>query len=864
MLLFCESQQGAVAVSESIEESLSRLGADANQGLSSEEAKRRAAEGASSEFAHVRWQENLKEIFRSVANPLIGILLFAGVVSASLGEGVSAGIIIFIVILSSILNLWQTFRSKKAVASLQAKVTQTATVLRDGKLLEVPRKEIVLGDIISLSAGDLVPADSRLLKVKDLHVQQAALTGESFPIEKEVVSGPLQHSGLESQGMVYLGTSVVSGTGTALVLAVGKGTAFGDVVERIAARPEETEFERGTRKFGELILKTVIFLSFFILVVNFSQGRNALESLLFSLALAVGLTPELLPMITTVTFAKSALRMAREKVIVKHLSSIQNLGSMDILCSDKTGTLTLGEMEVQSSLDLHGQESKKVLSWACVNSFFESGFKSPIDKALLEKSCEQNTDFVKVDELPFDFERRRLSIVVQDKNQIFTLVTKGAPESILECSTFYEDQSGQQIEYTEEVKKITLKTFQNLSEQGYRVIAVAYKRVQAEKAFKTDAEKDLVFLGFVTFADPLSPTAKESLMALQKDGVRVKILTGDNEWVTRRVCSEVGIQTERLVLGAEIEKMNGIALVQAVKECDVFARLAPAQKQRVIRALKSAGHVVGFLGDGINDAPSLHDADIGIAVASAVDVAREAADIVLMERNLEVLHQGILSGRRAFGNVLKYILMGTSSNFGNMFSMAGAAVFLPFLPMLPTQILLNNLLYDFSQISIPSDNVDEVYISAPHKWDIGLIRNFMLAVGPVSSLFDFLTFYFLLKVFKFNESQFHTGWFLESLLTQVLVLFIIRTFGNPFRHLPSKSLVATALIVLAIGMSLPFTPLSADLGFVSLPLTYFIFLVLVTVVYLSSVEFLKRQIFNKFLKISTPSVERVQVSEKSL
>lgn len=836
-----------MAINESIEESLSRLKVDRGLGLSMDEARRRSIEGGANEFARARWQESFLEILKSIANPLIIILLFAGVVSAALGESVSAGIIIFIVLLSVVLNLWQTFRSKKAVASLQEKITQTATVLRDGKTVDIPRKEIVVGDIIVLSAGDLVPADSRLLDAKDLHVQQAALTGESFPVEKEVIKEAFQAGSLESQGVVYLGTSVVSGTAQALVMATGKNTAFGDVAERIAARPEETEFERGTRKFGELILKTVVFLSFFILVVNFAQGRNALESLLFSLALAVGLTPELLPMITTVTFAKSALRMARQKVIVKHLSSIQNLGSMDILCSDKTGTLTVGEMEVEGSLDIHGEKSDKVLYWARVNSFFESGFKSPIDKALLESFQENDISFSKIDELPFDFERRRLSIVVRDTSNQYTLITKGAPENILECSVYYEDGGESPIPYCEDAKKATLETFQKLSEQGYRVIAVSYKKVEAESSFKKDAEKDMVFLGFVTFADPLSPTAKESLMALMKDGVRVKIVTGDNEWVTRRVCFDVGINTDRLVLGSEIEKMNGIALVQAVKECDVFARLSPAQKQKIIRALKNAGHVVGFLGDGINDAPSLHDADIGIAVSGAVDVAREAADIVLMERNLEVLHQGILSGRRAFGNVLKYILMGTSSNFGNMFSMAGAAVFLPFLPMLPTQILLNNLLYDFSQISIPLDNVDAEYISSPHKWDIRLIRNFMLAVGPISSFFDFLTFYFLLHVFNFNETEFHTGWFLESLVTQVLVLFIIRTFGNPFRNLPSKALVATALTVLGIGLILPYTSLSSDLGFKALPTRFFIFLVIVTVCYLSSVEFLKRKIFTRFL-----------------
>lgn len=839
-----------MAVIESIAEALARLKVDRSQGLSMAEARHRAMENGANDFAQARWQRNTLEILKSITNPLIVLLLFAGVVSAALGEAVSAAIIIVIVLLSVVLNLWQTFRSQKAVARLQEKVTQTATVRREGKVFEIPRREIVEGDIVLLSAGDLVPADSRLLESKDLHVQQAALTGESFPVEKEVVQGTCQTGTLESPGMVYLGTSVVSGTASALVIAVSKNTAFGDIVERIAARPEETEFEKGTRKFGELILKTVIFLAFFILVVNFAQGRNGLDSLLFSLALAVGLTPELLPMITTVTFAQSALRMAHEKVIVKHLSSIQNLGSMDILCSDKTGTLTVGEMAVEGALDIHGGKSEKALYWARVNSFFESGFKSPIDKALLNKFDGKSLSFTKIDEMPFDFERRRLSIVVRDSEDQYTLVTKGAPENLIYFSTLYERPDGSQQPFLDEVKKVTLATFQRLSEEGYRVIAISYKKVAPKNVFKLEDEKDLIFLGFITFSDPLSPTAKGSIDELKKDGVRVKILTGDNEWVTRKVCSDVGIQTERLIFGAEVEKMNGIALAHAVNESDVFVRLSPAQKQRIIRALKSSGHVVGFLGDGINDAPSLHDADIGIAVSGAVDVAREASDIVLMEQNLEVLHRGILAGRQAFGNVLKYILMGTSSNFGNMFSMAGAAILLPFLPMLPIQILLNNLLYDFSQISIPSDNVDSLYLSSPHKWDVRLIRNFMLAVGPISSLFDFLTFYFLLKVFNFNEIQFHTGWFLESLITQILVLFIIRTFGNPFRNLPSKALIGTSASMLAVGIALPYSSFAKHLGFVGLPFKFLAFVGVVTVSYLCIVEFLKRYIFRKFLNLN--------------
>lgn len=829
---------------ETLAQMLERLKVDSTKGLSTQTAEQRLVSLGGNKLVISHFRTKVIDVLQIVASPLVLILLFAGIVSAIVGEVRSAGIIGVIVFLSVILNLYQTFRSERAAKKLNESIGQTATVLRDGVWGEISRQKIVVGDIIRLSAGDLVPADGRLIESKDLHVQQAALTGESFPVEKEADQGLWRKGEVESPAVVYMGTSIVSGVATAVVFATGDNTSFGDIVESISARPEETEFERGIHSFGALILKTVIFLVLFILIINVALGRDAMQSLLFSLALAVGLTPEFLPMITTVTLAQGAIRMAHRKVIVKHLSAIQNLGSMDVLCSDKTGTLTMGAMKLQESVDCFGRKSEQTFLWGYLNSKFESGIKSPVDQAILEHTSPAVQDYVKIDEVPFDFERRRLSIVVQRDQSRRYFISKGAPENIVQCCSMMDIDGGLRPFGLAE-KEQTLETFKDLSTHGFRVLGVAYKPIESLQAYRKDDETDLIMVGFLVFADPLSPHVKESLSAMKRDGVRVKILTGDNENVTRRICSDVGIEASRIVLGDEIEKMDGVSLARLVTEVDVFARVSPMQKQRIIRSLKSSGCVVGFLGDGINDAPSLHDADVGISVAGAVDVAREASDIILMERSLEVLHAGIISGRRAFGNVLKYILMGTSSNFGNMFSMAGAAIFLPFLPMLPTQILLNNFLYDLAQISIPSDNVDAAYIRAPHKWDVKLIRNFMLVIGPISSLYDFLTFYFLLHILHFGETQFHTGWFVESLVTQTLVVFVIRTVGKPWSNPPGMALSVTILLAVSVGLILPFSPFADSLGFSALTRPYFYFLVAATITYLAIVEVLKRKIIHR-------------------
>ncbi len=824
-------------------------------GLTGEEAKRRLSEFGPNELTSARRTGNIVQILFWFANPLIIILLIASVVSALLGQVVNAAIIVVMVLMSVALNFIQTYRSQRAAERLREQVAPTATVLRDGNWTMILRREVVPGDVIRLRAGDLVPADARLLEATDLHVNQASLTGESLPVEK----GADSDEGADGdRHAVFLGTSVVSGTATALVKSTGHNTAFGDIAERLAARPPETEFERGTRKFGLLIMQTVFFLVAFVFLVSAALRHDPFESLLFAVALAVGLTPEFLPMITTVTLGRSAVHMARQKVIVKHLEAIQNLGSMDVLCSDKTGTLTSGDTVLDQHLDPFGNPAERVFLLAYLNSYYETGVEDSLNTAILRKAGANPLDvailrhdhpdvkrYCKLDEIPFDFERRRLSVVVETDRQRL-MITKGAPESVLAICNQYE-LNGKQTALDALAREQCEETYKGLSAQGYRVLAVAYRNLPQQTRCHPSDERDMVLAGYATFFDPPLEDAAEVLEELRRDGVEVKILTGDNELVARHICSQVGLDSSQIVLGKELERMSDSALAQVAERTTVFARVSPAQKNRIIMALKARHHVVGFLGDGINDAPSLHAADVGISVANAVDVAKDAAEIILLEHSLRVLHSGIIEGRRAFANVTKYLLMGTSSNFGNMFSMAGAALFLPFLPMLPTQILLNNFLYDLAQITIPTDRVDEAFIRKPRRWDIGIIRRFMLYIGPISSIYDFLTFFILLKVFQASEQLFHTGWFVESLATQTLVLFVIRTGGNPLRSRPSLPLTITTVMVVIIGFVFPFTPLGTLLGFVPLPGMFFLFLATAAFTYLLFVEAVKRSLMRRLL-----------------
>ncbi len=740
----------------------------------------------------------LQELLTLFVNPLVIILLIAGIVSGVLGQEVDAGIIIVVVLLGITINFVQTYRSQRAIERLREHVSLSATVLRDGTWQEIKRHEVVPDDLVRLSAGDLVPADARLLEARDLYVQQAALTGESMPTEKHAHPGEKEFEGTpDAPDLVFLGTSVVSGTAAARVIKTGSQTAFGAIAKRLVVRPEETEFERGLRRFGMLITRVVFVLMLFILVVRLALHKDAFESFVFAVALAVGLTPEFLPMITSVTLASGAVRMAREQVVVKHLPAIQNFGSIDVFCSDKTGTLTKGEMTLSRSVNALGQPDDRVLGLAYLNSKFETGIRSPLDAAILKTEQPEMSSYRKIDEIPFDFNRRRLSIVVEREGASGIerlLITKGAPEGILEVCDSYE--AGGQVESLDpKALERVNKVYKELCSGGFRVLAVSHRIVQAQGGFTPQEEHSLILDGFLAFADPPLEDAAESVAAMKRDGVQMKILTGDNELVAQYICALVGLESGTPVLGSEIEQMSDTALAHVAEGTTIFARVSPMQKLRIILALKHRGHVVGYMGDGINDAPSLHAADVGISVGTAVDVARDAADIILLKSGLGVLHRGIIEGRKASANVLKYLLMGTSSNFGNMFSMAGASVFLPFLPMLPTQILLNNFMYDTAQITIPSDNVDEAYIRTPQRWDMRLIRNFMIFIGPISSIYDFLTFYVMLHFFHASEPLFHTGWFVESLATQTLVLFVIRTMGNPLRSRPSLPLAATTIAI---------------------------------------------------------------------
>jgi Mg2+-importing ATPase len=815
--------------------------ANVGPGLTSGEARQRLVEVGPNELAPARRLSALGQIVALVANPLVVILLLASVVSAVLGQYVDAVIIVVMVVLSIALNAFQTLHSERATNRLRQQVAPTANVLRDGSWSQIPRHDVVPGDCIAISAGDLVPADARLLEATDLHVNEAALTGESLPVEKKVgAPGAAPPSAGDTGATVFLGTAVVSGMGTAEVTATGPRTSFGDIAARLAARPPDTDFERGTRQFGYLIMKTVVFLVLFVLFVSILLHRNTLESLLFALALAVGLTPEFLPMITTVTLGKGAVHMARKKVIVRRLAAIQNFGSMDVLCSDKTGTLTTGETALERAVDPACSPSDRVFLLAYLNSVFETGIKNPLDLAVVAHAKPDVEGYRKIGEIPFDFERRRLSIVVERAGER-TLITKGAPESVLACCSRHE-LGGKPVPFDPEAQKQSTATHQGLAALGYRVLAIAYGIVPDQATVRASDEGDLVLAGFLAFSDPPREDAAAVLESLASDGVQIKILTGDSEIVTAHVCSQVGLDPGRIILGEEIDRASDQALLHLADANSVFARVSPAQKHRIILSLKKRGHVVGFLGDGINDAPSLHAADVGISVSSAVDVAKDAAEIILLERSLGTLHQGIIEGRKAFGNVMKYLLMGTSSNFGNMFSMAASSLFLPFLPMLPTQILLNNFLYDLAQVTIPTDNVDTTYLRKPRHWNIKLIRDFMLYIGPISSIYDFLTFFALLKVFHATESLFHTGWFVESLATQTLVLFVIRTAGNPFRSRPSLALTISTIAIVVAAVLLPYTPFSTVLGFEPLPAPFYAFLVVATGTYLLLVQLVKRRL----------------------
>jgi Mg2+-importing ATPase len=829
-----------------IEELLKRLKTSLN-GLSSKDVEERLKLFGYNELVKKKKRLAIISFLSHFKSPLVIILLTAGLISGILGETTNAAIIFFIVVFSIILDFYQESKAERAAEMLKQRVATTATVLRDGVKREVRLSEIVPGDIIYLSAGDIVPADARVITAKDLFVDQSVLTGESFPVEK--IAQPLKSfdsSITEWRNYLFMGTSVVSGTAMAVVVKTGSLTEYGKIAKRLVEREVETEFQRSIRNFGYMIMQVTFILVLFVFFINALFMRGILDSLIFSVALAVGLTPELLPMIISINLSKGAISMANKGVIVKRLAAIQNFGNMDVLCCDKTGTLTENRIKLILHVDINGDENEKVLLYSYLNSYFQTGLKSPLDEAILNFKDINVKNYQKIDEIPFDFVRKRLSVVVGNQNQYF-IITKGAPEEVVNICTYYE--VGDIIaDITDEIRRKIEQKYIELSSEGYRVLAVAYKRLKEIKPIYTvNDEKEMIFLGFIAFIDPPKETAREALQLLKKANIELKILTGDNELVTRKVCEHLGFDIKGIVTGSQIAQMHDDALARIVEEANVFCRVTPSQKDRIINALKKNGHVVGFLGDGINDAPSLKNADVGISVNNAVDIAKESADIILLQNDLKVLHDGVLEGRKTFGNTMKYIMMGVSSNFGNMFSVAGASLFLPFLPMLPTQILLNNLLYDFSQSTIPTDEVDQEYIEKPKRLDIRFIRRFMIFLGPVSSLFDFLTFFIMLFIFNAYESLFQTAWFIESLTSQTLIVFVIRTRKSPFwKSKPSKPLLLSSIAIVIFALVLPYTPLGEIFEFVRPPATFYIALAIILITYIILAEIIKNWFYKKY------------------
>jgi len=788
----------------------------------------------------------LRKFLSRFRNPLVLILLAAAAISAATGDVSSCVIISVIVAISVLLDSLQEFRAERAAEKLRVSVSLREQVLRDGQKVTLSAAEIVPGDVVLLAAGDLVPADGRVIEARDFFVNEALLTGESYPTEKQPTTDGLSVTAIaEATNAAFMGTSVVSGAARLLVCATGKETQLGEISSSLRHTPPPAALEQGTYGFGLLIVRITGLLVLFVLLINLAFHRPLLESFLFALALAVGLTPELLPMIVSVTLAQGALRMAKEKVIVKRLAAIHDLGSMDVLCTDKTGTLTEAKIRLVKELTLSGAASQRVLDLAWLNSHFESGLRSPLDDAVLDHapspiSAAARDGWRKLDEVPFGFERRRVSVLVERDGKRL-LIVKGAPEDVLKLSSRYEEAGAGDLYPLDATAQTKAKAvFDALGRDGFRALGVAWREVDAahDHADVSD-ENELVFAGFAAFLDPPKESAGRTIAALAKAGIAAKILTGDNELVTQHVCAELGIAVNGLLTGSELAAMSDEALSARVEDTNLFCRVTPAQKNRILIALKRRGHVVGFMGDGINDAPSLHSADVGVSVDSAVDVAKDAADIILLDRDLGVLAKGVREGRRTFGNIMKYVMMGTSSNFGNMFSMAGAVLLLPFLPMQPLQVLLNNLLYDLSEVPIPLDEVDEEMMATPHHWDISFIRRFMLLLGPVSSLFDFLTFGLLLVVFHASEKVFQTGWFIESLATQVLVIFVIRTRRNPLKSRPSRLLTLCSLSVVALAIALPYTPLAPWLGFAPLPPDFLAALAGLVAVYLCLAELAK-------------------------
>jgi Mg2+-importing ATPase len=858
----------------SAEAALARLDTS-DEGLLDREAAERLETYGANEVVHEERKNLALDLLGRFQSPLNLLLLALAGISFAMNDLESAAIIGVMVAVSAVLSAVQEYRSSAAADRLRAMVKITATVLRKDRRKGVPaevsrhfqvrlhpgapeRKEVPLaqlvpGDVIHLSAGDMVPADVRILSAKDLFVNQAALTGESLPVEK-FASPERRDNPLELGNTCFMGTNVVSGSATAAVVLTGRRTYFGALAGSLAGGRAETSFDLGVNRFAWLMIRFMLVMVPAVFLVNGATRGNWLEAFMFAMAVAVGLTPEMLPMIVTINLAKGALAMARKKVIVKRLNAIQNFGAMDVLCTDKTGTLTQDRIILEQHVDVYGRDSERVLELAYLNSFHQSGLKNLLDVAILDhvevrERLRVNSTFRKVDEVPFDFARRRMSVVVEGNGDGHLLICKGAVEEVFRvCSRGEGD--GTTFELTDHHLATLQDVTRQLNEDGFRVIAIAYRRfAEGQDAYSVRDETDLTLVGYIAFLDPPKESSAQAIAMLRRQGVAVKILTGDNEVVTRKVCRQVGLPVDRVVLGSEIEGLPESELAELAEHTVVFAKLSPAQKARVVEALHHKGRVVGFLGDGINDGPALKAADVGISVDSAVDIAKESADIILLEKSLLVLEEGVVEGRKVFGNILKYIKMGASSNFGNMFSVLGGSLFLPFLPMAPVQVLLNNLLYDLSQTTVATDEVDSEYVDRPRKWEIGNIARFMLFVGPISSLFDYATFFALLWLFGAwsNPALFHTGWFVESLLSQTLAVHVIRTVRVPFlQSRASLPLIFTTLAICAVAVWLPYSPFAHGLGFTPLPAGYWPVLALILGCYLALTQWVKGRLIRRF------------------
>lgn len=813
------------------------------QGLMSEDARQRLTRYGANLLKPKKRLDALTLLLAQFKSPILLLLLFAVGLSFFLHDPADALIILTIVFASGLLGFWQEWGAADAIEKLLAMVQITATVLRDGNSTEIPIEEIVPGDMVVLTAGDVIPGDCLLLESKDLFVSEAALTGETYPVEKAV--GVLSPETPLSQrtNTLFLGTSVVSGSAKAVVVYTGAATEFGRVSERLKLRPPETEFERGIRRFGYFLMEVTLILVIAIFATNVYLARPVLDSFLFALALAVGLTPQLLPAIISINLTHGVKRMARQKVIVKRLASIENFGSMNVLCSDKTGTLTEGVVRLHSTLDVDGQESEKVLLYAYLNACYETGFANPIDQAIRAYRQFDLSGSQKLDEVPYDFIRKRLSILAA-KDGTHLMITKGALPNVLEVCSSAETSGGIIVEIATMRDRIQQR-FEELSRKGFRILGVAYRDVGSVLRITKDHEADMTFLGFLMLFDPPKPDIAEILSALKHLGVSLKIITGDNHLVAASVSQQVGVSNPQMLTGSDLRHMSDEALLRRVNDTDVFAEVEPNQKERIILALRKVGHVVGYLGDGINDAPALHAADVGISVESAVDVAKEAADIVLLEKDLGVLAQGVQEGRSTFANTLKYVFMATSANFGNMFSMAGASLFLPFLPLLPQQILLTNLLTDFPEMAIATDSVDRELIEQPRRWDITFIRKFMVTFGILSSVFDYLTFGVLLFILHATRDQFRTGWFLESVISASVIVLVIRSRRPFFQSRPGTSLLIATLLIVGVTLAFPFTPLTSLFGFRPLPFSFLAMMGLIVALYVTAAETLKRVFYKR-------------------